>query len=1067
MVAKHKDYVLGLQINASSIGWAAVQLSDKDDKNPVALMHPGVHLFDPGVEGSLLEIKRGKDISRAVAYRQVKQSQRIRERRLERETELFALLQMQGLLPASTNGSPKQRLDTLNNLERELEKALADRHPHNKLPYILRADALDRRLKLFELGRIFYHLVQRRGYQSNRRKPEKEGQEGAVKQGISELAQEMQKLKARTLGEYFSKIDPQKVKIRRRWTSRQMYLDEFEQIWTKQHKYYPDLLTPQLKSQIHRLLFFQRPLASAKHLVGFCEFEPKQRRAPMCSMEAQRFRMRQRINDLRICPIGQAEGSPLTKEEKEALYRLLEVNPQLTYTAVKKHFGFPKSSEFNFQRAGEKQILGNRTYAHHYKVFGDAWLKMTPEQQAETINIWNAAETEKQLVTAGMRHYLLTEEQGKLWASELPESGYCSLSKKAIARLMPHLIEGIGYTTAVEREYGEGVHFKPIHEEIPPVREVFRALANPAVERSLTQTRKIVNALVRRYGKPYRIHIELGNELRRSRKERQNIHIGNKQREASRDKLRERVSEATGIAKQNVSGSDIEKVQLWDECDGFCPYTGHKIPFDALFRGDDWMVTNILPFNRHPDNSFSNKTLIYAPELASVKRNFTPYEAYGKNEDLFDDILRRVDLFKGDLAIEKLHRFEVRSREDLEIYTQRAMNDNRFATKWAMELVGTLYGGRDVLLPQGVTRRAVCGRPSALTALVRRKWALSDLYRELPDDWRAQTLDPIAIACLDDEIFHRMTRYSKDSNAIESPWPDFIDSIRSQVDSIVPSIRVEKKLNGALHQETHYSKPVIDEQGRSWVTVRKPVTAMSKRDIEAIVSKPVREAVLRHFLALEEDLSTCAAANNWPTIQVGKRPAVPIRRARIRKALTVTKVGKEGFERYVANDRNHHMEVFEIDDANGPRYVSRTVSLLEAKTRCNRKQPVIDERLTSLNGVSGRLPKGAKYKHLFVCALMIGDLILLHRDCEHENDVCIPGIYRIRGIAANGQVTVMPLNETRSAVELDKAHEGWSPKVDALRKMGMAPVKVDLLGELHPNGGKIDLFQPRKVATHQ
>jgi hypothetical protein len=33
--------------------------------------------------------------------------------------------------------------------------------------------------------------------------------------------------------------------------------------------------------------------------------------------------------------------------------------------------------------------------------------------------------------------------------------------------------------------------------------------------------------------------------------------------------------------------------------------------------------------------------------------------------------------------------------------------------------------------------------------------------------------------------------------------------------------------------------------------------------------------------------------------------------------------------------------------------------------------------------------------------------------------------------------------------------------------MGMAPVKVDLLGELHPNGGKIDLFQPRKVATHQ
>ncbi len=213
---------------------------------------------------------------------------------------MFRLLQEAGLLPAGPSQTPQQRHDLLCGLDRELAAKhvqQGDRVAAHLVPYRLRAKALDAKLEPHELGRAFYQLAQRRGFLSNRKARKDEEEEGVVKKGISELQDAMIEAGARTLGEYLAGLDPEEQRIRARWTARQMFVDEFEAIWSAQVACHAQL-DGELKSKLRRAMFYQRPLKSQKGLIGRCELEPGHRRAAMASLEAQRFRYWQKIVDL-------------------------------------------------------------------------------------------------------------------------------------------------------------------------------------------------------------------------------------------------------------------------------------------------------------------------------------------------------------------------------------------------------------------------------------------------------------------------------------------------------------------------------------------------------------------------------------------------------------------------------------------------------------------------------------------------------------------------------------------------------------------------------------------------
>ena len=714
-------YVLGLDIGSASLGWACVGL-DRGGR-PDVLLRAGVRIFEPGVEGSALDIERGKDQSKAVERRGAWLQRRQLRRRTARQRELFRVLQCAQLLPGEADGaSSEARHRILTEFDKQIKARFrgGEGASFAELPlYWLRTRALDFALDPHELGRVLFHLSQRRGFQSNRkdpaRKAEQEEELGQVKKDIGELAELMRKARARTLGEYFAGLDPHTQRVRRRWTARAMFEHEFAAIWDKQQTFHPNLLTPALREEAARLLFFQRPIAAQSHLVGTCDLEPGRKRAPWASLGAQHFRVLQKVNDLCVqTPAGPAER-PLSMEERGRVFALLNREGSRTFVQIKAHLGLPKESRFNLERGDAKSLPGNRTEHSMRKVFGERWDGFTEGKRNQIVENWRGDRTEEEMLAEARQGLALDSAAAELLVREQPQEGYCSLSLAAIAKLMPPMLEGKSFKAAEAEVYGARFAGLPVHDRIPGVREYLPNLRNPAVERALTEVRKVVNALVKEHGKPWEVRIELARDLKKPRAERAKATVNNRKREAENKKLAERMASECGL--QNPSRGDMEKAKLWCESEGCCPYTGRRLAFSRLFDDDSGFdVDHLLPRSRHPDDSFQNKVLCWAEANRQQKRNQTPWEAYGRDPDDWAQILARVAKWQNP---GKLRKFKIESERELEEFSARQMYDTRYSSVLAARLLESLYGGRDVKEQDGA-RQVVFASSGAVTATLRR-----------------------------------------------------------------------------------------------------------------------------------------------------------------------------------------------------------------------------------------------------------------------------------------------------------------------------------------------------------
>ena len=73
------------------------------------------------------------------------------------------------------------------------------------------------------------------------------------------------------------------------YADRAMIEHEFSVLWSVQAGFQAPLLTDAAKSEIHDVLFFQRPLRAVR--AGRCALSPEDERAPWALPNAQRFRL--------------------------------------------------------------------------------------------------------------------------------------------------------------------------------------------------------------------------------------------------------------------------------------------------------------------------------------------------------------------------------------------------------------------------------------------------------------------------------------------------------------------------------------------------------------------------------------------------------------------------------------------------------------------------------------------------------------------------------------------------------------------------------------------------------
>ena len=954
-----EQYILGIDLGPTSIGWAVINCSKS--QKPKDINKIGVRRFDAGVSG---DIEGGRDESRATQRRLARGPRRQTWRRRRRSRIIYRTLAKNGLLP-DVDDTSDARHAALLDLDRQLQQNNAGNQTRTEmhlLPYLLRAKALDNALEPFELGRALYHLSQRRGFQSNRKTAATEEDLGVVKQGITDLEIAIADSGSRTLGEFFASLDPEEMqsRIRGRWTARGMFKHEFNSILDAQQPHHSELMTDEFRSTLFKLFFDQRPLKSQKHLINKCELSPSKRCAPIASLVSQRFRILQKVNDLVvIAPDG--ELLKIEKDQRSALLADLELKGDLTWAAVRKLLGvnrkmagYDRKYQFNFEEGGEKKLIGNRTNSKIRAKIPDTWDSLSEQEKSEVVDeILSFSSTDALAVRLQKTLGLRSAEADSLSRVVL-ENGYGSHARSTLKTLLAEMESGVPYATARKKLFKD----KETREEslslLPPILDVkqFSQLNNPAVLRALSELRKVVNEIIREHGKPSVVRIELARDLKHSRSRREEFSRTRDKNEKSRTDASRKILKELNDERVANNHNNILKVRLAQECGWVCPYTGEPIGMKSLIEQPVFEIEHIIPYSRSFDNSYSNKTLCHV-DANRKKGNRTPYEAFAQTAQ-WDHILGRVKKFQGTLMPRKLQLFQREHALDPNEFTNRMLTDTRYISRAARDYVGLLYGG--ITDDQGKMRVQVS--PGRCTASLRNIWNLNSILGHPEKKERANhkhhAIDAVVIAITDASMVKKMSASAELAEEkgirklfveVEEPWPNFKQTVDEHVSAITVSSRVNKRLNGSLHKDTILSKP---KGGTVNVHhVRKPIEALSKTEIEAIVDPVVQELVKEKLAASGKSPDKTFTDETFrPYMHSKKDPSrsIPIKRVRIRKSDKPIAVGKGSRQRYVNPGSNHHIEIVAKldDDDNEVSWEGVLVSRFDANQRKKDGEAVIN-----------------------------------------------------------------------------------------------------------------------------
>ena len=820
-MSTNMPYRLALDIGSTSIGWALFRLNEVSD--PYAIIRAGVRIFPDG--------RNPKDgSSLAVTRRDARAMRRRRDRLLKRKVRMMDALVRLGFFPADS----------------EERRALTDLNP-----YELRAKGLDHQLTGEEFARALFHINQRRGFLSNRKTDKADTDSGALKKAISELRQKLMKEECRTLGEWLAKRHHQGDSVRARlhgktqkdkqydfYADRAMIEHEFDTLWEKQASFDSTLFSESARLELKDILLHQRPLKPV--IPGRCTLIPDVPRAPLALPSTQRFRILQELNNLRI-ELPDLQQQTLTIEQRNLIADLMERKASITFSAILKALKLPGTTRFNLQDVKRDQLKGNLTSVNLSKPehFGDDWHKLPLNVQDEIVVKLLEDASLSHLVLWLQNRFNLDESIAERIAdTNLPE-GYGNLSLQALQRIVPALQgEVITYDKAVlvagfdshsalshSQQTGEIMPELPYYG-IPLRRHVafekpnprndeerYGKIANPTVHIGLNQLRVVVNDLIKQYGHPRQIIVEVARDLKMSREKKLEIQREQKQRQDLNYQHVRTACDILGLNPDHLDKSkrrDLsQKMQLWvelnpkDAADRRCPYTGEKINIERLLNGDV-EIEHILPFKRTLDDSMNNKT-VSLTRANRAKGNQTPFEAFGlnqQNEYDYDAILQRALLMPSS----KKKRF---AKDGMEQWLQgeadflpRALNDTAYLSRIAKEYLSCIC-----------PHTHVWAIPGRLTGMLRGKFGLNQLLSgnetKNRDDHRHHALDACVIGITDRSTLNAFSRASQRAwesgtrrllDDIESPWPNFRAHVERALTNIIVSQKPEHGYQGAMHE---------------------------------------------------------------------------------------------------------------------------------------------------------------------------------------------------------------------------------------------------------------------------
>ena len=848
--------ILGLDLGTNSIGWALIE----DNQNKILGL--GTRIFPMGVENlGDGEGEISKNASRTGARGVRRQFFR---RRLRKQILLKALSENK-MCPLEASDFQEWK----RNKRFPIEK-LATWFALN--PYELRQKALIEKLSLEEIGRIFYHLIQRRGFLSNSRKGGSDDGtifKGNPKEGKIGITETQKNIEDKTLGAYLFEIYPKEnqpfqdglERIRNRYTTRKMYVDEFELIWNKQAQFHTEL-TNELKTLFggrkldgykeDGILFHQRPLRSQKHLVGNCSFEPRKTKCPTSAIPFEQFRVWQWVNTVEY------NGKKISQEEKEKIVEFLFANEKPEFKKIRKVIG-KESAEFKFNYKDDDKIVGTHTISNlsNKKYFGKKWFEFTEKEQEDIWHVLYFFDSKSNLKEYAIKNWNFTEEQAESISKFNVKDGYASLSRKAISNILPFLKLGFTYDVAVvlggiKNVFGSdweklsdekrNFFYDNVYEIVRSKNkggfiEIIKDILRNDYNISDNQLRKLYHHSATIDATELLEKLPVGKdadkdiqairnpivitalfELRKLVNElidehgkideikvemARDLKISKSQRNKIRkeqkrlERENDRVKARLLEERQRITHDNILLYKLWEECKHTCPYTGKPISVTQLFSGEV-QIEHIHPWSRSLNDSFSNKTLCYADENRK-KGNKTPFEFYGSDEANWSAIKERaLKLFSDTKEYPNAY-------QKFKRFVQQKFDDD-FSTR---QLNDTRYISKEAKNYLSKICNKVTVSPGQATSNLRHKWGLNQILNDdnekTREDHRHHAIDALVMACTKVSYVQELSKWNRynrgyDVKDFPMPWLSFWKDAEKAVNQILVS---HKKVSNDITVRTH------------------------------------------------------------------------------------------------------------------------------------------------------------------------------------------------------------------------------------------------------------------------
>lgn len=805
--------ILGLAPDIDHVGWAVI---DADGHKVLGM---GVHRFNPPLDPkSKVSLARKR---RSFYYA------RINKRRTKyRAKAVLTVLRSHGLVP---EGAGPEWLQSAKG-ERPVAR--------------LRAAGLDEPLNGRELAQVLYYLGLHRGYDPRGESTDGDADGKKMLSAIAGVQAALDAGEARTVGELMAS----RGRMRNRagdyscTATRKMIADEARALISVQEAF--GTADGSLMGDYLDELLFTRSTAAfdaqVYSRVGCCTYFPDERRAARADVTSEMLSAIESLKHLRIAePDGSQHGIP-----HESCMRYLDVmfsdapikgnkECRVRYSDVLKEHGRTEGATVKgvlpadlkrevyvprafslMRKAGVPAALLARM--RDDRAVGDAVCEALTYASSEEVLLDRLAAADIELSDAEIAAICSLPYSGKGF------SGYGSRSLKAQEMLLEMMLSP-EVSTLFDAEDACGLYAVRTETSVnagsllPPYTVFDPVCTNPVVLRTTARMRRVVNAVIKRWGVPAEVRVILGRELKQSKKERLNAQHNNSRNRKSREELADTAASILGVSPDSISGALLRKLSLWRSQGGMDVLAGTEIDLERLCREPAYATVDyILPPARTGETGMRN-SLLSLTSTAVSKGASTPVEWCSSGcagAPTLAELKERVA--ESTLPYSKKSRILL---EDFEgkapAMLDRSVNDGRYASRAFRSYLEELMPLRD-----GERVRAAAVSDAAVAEL-RRVWGLNDLF-----DASRSASDPaveaVVAAVCDAGTVRRCAAwraarlYSEPEERDEllrasEPWPSFPDVVRASAPFVIPTKMHDHGCTGEALESTNRSVIEVEE----------------------------------------------------------------------------------------------------------------------------------------------------------------------------------------------------------------------------------------------------------------